>query len=72
VAYTSLNCQNNYYYSNGTDYIGKYDDDNDWLPTLPCTESILFLADETATSKNGSKCAKTKLLIMEKWYIGSD
>lgn len=60
MAYTSLNCQNNYYYTNGTLQLGKYDDDTDWLPVIPCTESILFIADETATSTAGGKCAKTK------------
>ena len=60
MAFTSLNCQNNYFFSNESLDFGKYDDDNDWLPVIPCTESILFIADQTATSTGSGKCAKTK------------
>jgi hypothetical protein len=54
-----------YYFTNGTYDFGSYADVEDedgldpLLPVIPCTESIYFLADQTATGKSG-KCAKIK------------
>jgi hypothetical protein len=48
-------------YSNSTFGIGAYADEYAvLLPVIPCTESILFLADATSTTTKSGKCAKAK------------
>lgn len=53
---------NMFYYTNNESYhIGAYEDFyKELLPVIPCTESILFLANATATTSKGGKCAKSK------------